>query len=163
FHGRSIGCRGAHMARRDNVVRPSAISTTPQEYRRREWATMLAVKPSAVLLVVLAAPPAFACSGDATSLFSCEAARGRKFIELCAPSPLDAKTGFLQYRFGTLTKDGSQGKVELEFPKTRQGSLRKFFAATYTHEGVYTQSVRFVTPTHDYRVFTEARGNEAGA
>ena len=80
-----------------------------------------------------------ACEADSTALFRCEAVNGRRFIELCAPSPLDAQTGYLLYRFG---------------------SLERFHAATYTHGGVYTQSVRFASGGFGYTVFTRARGSE---
>ena len=106
------------------------------------------------LALALAAQPARACDGDAMALFACEAAGGRKYIELCAPSPLAADSGFLVYRFGPIAKDGGRDTVELAYPASTAGSLRKFFAATYTHGGIYTQSVRFVTGGHSYRVFT---------
>ena len=37
-------------------------------------------------------------------------------------------------------------------------SLKRFYAATYTHNGVYTQSVRFVSGNFGYTVFTRAKG-----
>jgi hypothetical protein len=86
-----------------------------------------------------------ACDGGSAALFSCDAAQSHKFIELCAPSPLDAESGFLVYRFGSLDEDGNEKTVELEYPAERAGSLKRFYAATYTHRGVYTQSVRFVS------------------
>ena len=110
-------------------------------------------------LLGLLSPAALACEG-AVSLFCCDAAKSRKFIELCAPSPLDARTGFLVYRFGSLNDDGTEKAVELEYPIDRAGSLKRFYAATYTSNGVYTQSVRFVTGNFGYTVFTRARGME---
>ena len=99
-----------------------------------------------------------ACESGSVALFGCDAAKSRKFIELCAPSPLDAQSGFLQYRFGSLDKDGVEKAVELEYPVERAGSLKRFYAATYTHKGIYTQSVRFVSGNFSYTVFTRARG-----
>lgn len=49
--------------------------------------------------------------------------------------------------------------MELVFPAQRGGSLAQFFGATYTFQGVYTQSVRFDTGSHSYTVFTRARGS----
>jgi hypothetical protein len=118
---------------------------------RNEWAGMLAV---------LLCGPACACDSGSVALFSCDAAKGRKFIELCAPSPLDADSGFLLYRFGALDKDGEEKSVELEYPAEGEGSLKRFYAATYTHGGVYTQSVRFVSGNFGYTVFTHSRGME---
>ena len=64
----------------------------------------------------LVAPLADACDADSNALFRCEASNGRKFIELCAPSPLDAQSGYLVYRFGSPGKDGAERAVELEYP-----------------------------------------------
>ena len=109
-------------------------------------------------LLALTSAAAQACDSNTPALFSCDAAKSRKFIELCASSPLDAQTGSLLYRFGSLDKDGMEKAVELEYPSEPAGSLRRFYAATYTHAGVYTQSVRFVSGAFDYTVFTRARG-----
>src|SRR5262249_48987587 len=54
-----------------------------------------------------------ACESGSVALFSCDAANSRKFIELCAPSPLDAESGYLYYRFGSLDKEGEEKAVEL--------------------------------------------------
>ena len=110
----------------------------------------------AFLLMII--PAAQACEEDLVSLFACEAANGRKFVELCASSPLDAESGSLVYRLGALGADGTESSVELEYPKERAGSLQRFFAATYTHRGIYTQSVRFVSGAYGYTVFTRAKG-----
>jgi hypothetical protein len=110
-----------------------------------------------LVLLTMASFAAQACS-DSVALFGCDAASSRKFIELCAPSPLDVRSGHLLYRFGSLDKDGVEQAVELEYPAERKGSLKRFYAATYTHNGVYTQSVRFVSGNYGYTVFTRARG-----
>jgi hypothetical protein len=109
-------------------------------------------------LLILLSAAAEACDRGSVALFGCEAANGRKFIELCAPSPLDAHSGYLLYRFGSLDRDGAEKSLELEYPESHAGSLKRFYAATYTHGGVYTQSVRFVSGNFDYTVFTRARG-----
>ena len=99
-----------------------------------------------------------ACESGTFPLFACEAAKSRKFIELCAPSPVDEKTGYLRYRFGSLDDDGNEKTVELEYPSATAGSFKRFYGATYTQGGVYTQSVRFVLGNFSYSVFTQARG-----
>ena len=99
-----------------------------------------------------------ACESGSFPLFGCEAAKSRKFIELCAPSPLDGQSGYLVYRFGSLDADGNEKSVELEYPAEHVGSLKHFYAATYTHNGVYTQSVRFASGNFGYTVFTRAKG-----
>jgi len=111
-----------------------------------------------VALVLVLSSAALACEDGTFSIFGCDASHGRKFIELCGPSPLDAASGFLVYRFGS-TKD-EKDTVELSYPAERPGSLDRFYAATYTHHGVYTQSVRFVSGHFSYTVFTKAKGTE---
>ena len=118
------------------------------------------VRSGCVGLLAVLSSAACACDNGAVSLFGCDAAKSRKFIELCAPSPLDAQSGYLLYRFGSLDKDGVEKAVELEYPAEAAGSLKRFYAATYTHGGVYTQSVRFVSGNFGYTVFTRSRGLE---
>lgn len=102
---------------------------------------------------------ALGCVDEGVPVFSCQAANGRKFIELCGSSKGDSGEGFLQYRFGSLDAEGREKAVELEWPDKPAGSLKRFFGATYKHQGVYTQSVRFVRGDYSYSVFTQARGN----
>src|SRR5215472_17339521 len=97
--------------------------------------TMLRIHHGFAWLVALASAAANACDRGAVALFGCDAAQSRKFIELCAPSPLDAKSGFLVYRFGSLNEDGEEKSVELEYPADTAGSLKRFYGATYTHAG----------------------------
>jgi hypothetical protein len=114
---------------------------------------------AALLSSLAAASTASACDGDATAIFACEAADGRKFIELCALPPASGDAGYLEYRFGAQAAGGGRAKAELEFPPDREGSYARFLGATYTHHGVYTQSVRFVSGDFSYRVFIRARGS----
>ena len=48
--------------------------------------------------------------------------------------------------------------MELVYPRSTAGSMKQFFGATYKHQGLYTQSIRFVSGGYSYTVFTEARG-----
>ena len=114
---------------------------------------------TSLLASLFTAWPAHACDTGANVIFGCEAAKGRKYIELCASNPV-AEDGYLQYRFGALDGDGNERSVEFEYPVKREGSLKQFFGATYKHQGVYTQSVRFTTPTFSYAVYTKTRGSE---
>lgn len=117
---------------------------------------MRASRPVTLALIAVSAQAALACDADAFAIFRCEAANGRKFIELCSSSP-PARDGFLAYRFGALDPDGREQRTELSFPQQRRGSLARFYAATYEHDGAYVQSIRFATATHSYTVFTRAR------
>jgi hypothetical protein len=114
-------------------------------------------------LLALLCGSAKACESGTFALFSCDAEKSRKFIELCAPSPLDGESGYLVYRYGSLNEDGEVKSVELEYPARPEGSLKRFYAATYTHAGVYTQSVRFVSGNFGYTVFTRSRGTQTVA
>ena len=125
--------------------------------RDRLPVTMPRVRHALACFVALPAAAAHACDSGAVALFGCDAAQSRKFIELCAPAPLDTKSGYLVYRFGSLNEDGEQKSIELEYPVDPTGSLKRFYGATYTHAGVYTQSVRFVSGNFGYTVFTRSR------
>lgn len=141
----------AHVSRRPN----GDGLAMPGERRSRGTRRHRAL--GGLLLCALLARPAAAaaCESGTFSIFGCEASNGRKFIELCGPSPIDA-SGFLVYRFGSVKND--EDVVELSYPPERTGSLARFFAATYVHHGIYTQSVRFVSGHFGYTVFTRAKG-----
>lgn len=117
------------------------------------------VRCGCLALLAAISSAANACDKGSFPVFGCDAAKSRKFIELCAPSPLDAQSGFLRYRFGSLDEDGAEKSLELEYPASTTDSFRRFYAATYTHDDVYTQSVRFVTGNFGYTVFTRSRGS----
>lgn len=119
--------------------------------------TNLAISTLATLLA--ACPPVFSCESDAAPIFGCEAAKGKKFIDLCATSETTSEPGYLQYRFGSLDGLGQEKAVELKFPQNRKGSFNKFFGATYTYKGIYTQSIRFLSGSYSYTVFTRAKGS----
>ena len=112
-----------------------------------------------LVLPMVLASAAHACESGASVIFGCEAAKGRKFIELCASSPV-TEDGYLQYRFGSLDAEGEEQSAELEYPAELEGSLARFYGATYTQKGIYTQSVRFVSGAYSYAVFTRAKGEE---
>ena len=120
--------------------------------------TAIRLRLAVFAMLVFPTCAAIACESGSFPLFGCEAAKGRKFIELCAPSPVDEKTGYLRYRFGSLDNDGNEKTVELEYPDADAGSFKRFYAATYTQGGVYTQSVRFVLGNFGYSVYTRAKG-----
>src|SRR5437762_5632967 len=99
------------------------------------------------LLAGLSSAASAGCESGSFPLFGCDAAKSRKFIELCAPSALDAKSGYLRYRFGSLDEDGNEKALELEYPAAGTYTLKGFYGATYSQGGLYTQSVRFVSGT----------------
>lgn len=107
------------------------------------------------LCPLLPAGPARACEAEANPIFSCEAAGGRKVIELCAYGEKGSISA-LQYRFGPTAAMAEGGAIDLAFPAERAGSLRHFQGAVYRHRGVYTQSVRFKSGGFSYTVFTRS-------
>jgi hypothetical protein len=113
-----------------------------------------AALPALLGCLLLPGGVARACDAEARPIFSCEAAGGRKFIELCAAG--EPGISALQYRFGAQAAEGGDGKVELEFPAEQPGSLRHFLGAVYSHRGIYTQSVRFKSAGFSYTVFTRS-------
>ena len=78
----------------------------------------------AAFLAGLSSAASANCESGSFPLFGCDAAKSRKFIELCAPSPLDAKSGFLRYRFGSLDEAGNERALELEYPAPGTHTLR---------------------------------------
>jgi len=152
--------RGGHYRRNPGTVRRRRPGANARTARLSDNGTMLAfaLRCGFVGLLAALASSARACDAGTFPLFGCDAAKSRKFIELCAPSPLDPQSGYLRYRFGSLDEDGAEKALELEYPEAGTHSLKRFYAATYTHGGVYTQSVRFVAGNFGYTVFTRARG-----
>ena len=96
------------------------------------------------LLLLTIVPAAQACEEDLVPLFACEAANGRKFVELCASSPLDAESGSLVHRFGALGADGTRSSVEPEYPKERAGSLQ--LLRGYLHASRYLHPIGALRP-----------------
>lgn len=106
-----------------------------------------------------------ACDDESeVSIFSCDAVNGHKFIEICASLPVGGENGYIVYRFGSMDPKTGKRTIELEYPNEKSGSFKRFFGATYTYKGVYTQSIRFVSGGHSYTVFTRSgkRDNSAG-
>ena len=101
---------------------------------------------------------AHACDTGTFPLFGCDAAKSRKFIELCAPSPLSAQSGFLRYRFGSLDDDGAERRWSSNIPRQARTPSSGSTLPPIRHGGVYTQSVRFVAGNFGYTVFTRSRG-----
>jgi hypothetical protein len=95
-----------------------------------------------------------ACDSGAVALFGCDAAKSRKFIELCAPAPLDAQSGYLLYRFGSLDNEGVEKSVELDIPRTAPARSSGSTPPPIRTAASYTQSVRFVSGNFAYTVFT---------
>jgi hypothetical protein len=113
------------------------------------------VVPANVAFILLSAFPAFACSDDEATLFSCLAQDQAHTVQLCAVRD-DAAGGYqtLRYVYGTATTN------ELVFPEDRrQGKQLMSFAHAYD-KSTYVWSLRFSNNGYTYRVF--GLGADAG-
>lgn len=94
------------------------------------------------------------CAADERVVFSCPTRRSNKTLSLCASRTLAKDRGYLQYRFGV------PGKLELEFPKDREGSLRLFHYNHYFRARFDQSSVTFANEGTQYSVFNDYNGEE---
>lgn len=102
-----------------------------------------------------AAPPSPSlCAKDERVIFSCPVRRPAKIVSLCASKDLTSERGYLQYRFGL------PGKIELEYPKDRQGTQAKFQYTHYFRAQFDTTSINFTIDGYEYSVFDDYNGEE---
>jgi len=90
-------------------------------------------------------------------VFSCSLKRSAKLVALCSSKSLTKETGYLQYRFGL------PGKVELEFPKQREGSSQAFRYHHYFRAQVDLTEISFTNDGIEYTVFDNYNGEEKPA
>ncbi len=109
------------------------------------------------LLLALALPaPALAssastlCTPGETVVFSCST--GTRTVSLCASSDLSAKSGYLQYRFGT------RDKLELAYPEKSRPPGNLFTPGTLAFSGGGGAYLQFKKGAYTYTVFS-AVGN----
>ena len=94
------------------------------------------------------------CARDERVIFSCPVKRPAKIVSLCAAKNLTSDRGYLQYRFGL------PGKVELEFPKDRNGSQQKFQYMHYFRAQVDETEISFQINGYEYQIFDTYNGEE---
>src|SRR5690349_4637553 len=97
------------------------------------------------------------CAKDEKVIFSCSLKRSMKTVSLCSSSKLTRESGYLQYRFGR------PGKVELEFPNNRAGSLKAFKYSHYFRAKVDYTEISFIRNGFTYAVFDDYNGEEKPA
>jgi hypothetical protein len=121
-----------------------------------ESRTGLSVTPvQAGAITRLAPPPSNTlCAKDERVLFSCPVKRPAKIVSLCASKDLTSDRGYLQYRFGL------PGKIELEFPKDRQGTQQKFQYMHYFRAQVDETEISFQINGYEYQIFDTYNGEE---
>lgn len=101
-----------------------------------------------------ALPPDSLCAKDERIIFSCAVKRPAKIVSICASKDLTSDRGYLQYRFGV------PGKIELEYPRDRQGTQAKFQYSHYFRYQFDTTSIGFTIDGYEYSVFDDYNGEE---
>jgi hypothetical protein len=94
------------------------------------------------------------CAKDERVIFSCPVKRPAKIVSVCASKDLTSDRGYLQYRFGL------PGKIELEYPKDRNGTQRKFHYTHYFRAQFDMTEISFTIDDYDYSVFDDYNGEE---
>jgi hypothetical protein len=105
------------------------------------------------------------CSKSEHIIFSCRlkgsgkasAARAAKIVSLCASADLDSEHGYLQYRFGL------PNRIELEFPKSREGTQQKFTYTHYFRFQVDLTEISFNIDDYEYSILDDYNGEEKPA
>jgi hypothetical protein len=97
------------------------------------------------------------CAKDERIIFSCPIKGPAKSVSVCASKDLTADHGYIQYRFGL------PAKVELEFPKERQGSQQKFQYSHYFRARVDLTEISFTSNGYEYQVTDDYNGEEKPA
>ena len=94
------------------------------------------------------------CTKDEQIIFSCNVKRPAKIVSLCGSKDLAKERGYLQYRFGL------PGKIELEYPKDRQGTQAKFQYTHYLRFQVDLTEINFNLDGYEYQIFDTYNGEE---
>jgi len=97
------------------------------------------------------------CAKDERVIFSCPVKRPAKIVSICASKALTSERGYLQYRFGL------PGKIELEYPKDRNGTQQKFKYTHYFRAQVDLTEIGFTIDGYEYSVFNDYNGEEKPA
>lgn len=86
------------------------------------------------------------CSAGERVVFSAFVEGSNKLVSICSSSRLDDRQGYLQYRFGR------PGKVELQFPSSKQNTQKAFTYIRYTRPLVTYLTVKFSTADYQYSI-----------
>jgi hypothetical protein len=97
------------------------------------------------------------CAKEERIIFSCPVKRPAKIVSVCASKDLTSDHGYLQYRFGL------PGKIELEFPKDRNGTQQKFQYTHYFRARFDLTEINFTIDDYQYQVFDDYNGEEKPA
>ena len=97
------------------------------------------------------------CGKSERIIFSCPIKRPAKIVSVCASKDLTSDRGYIQYRFGL------PDKVELEFPKDRQGSQQMFQYSHYFRAQFDMTEISFTINGYEYQVTDDYNGEEKPA
>lgn len=94
------------------------------------------------------------CERNEQIVFSCTMQKSAKLLSICTSKKLDAKNGYVQYRFGL------PEKVELEFPTERKDSQSAFGYSRYTRPLVTFLTLRFESNGYKYSIHQDSNAEE---
>jgi hypothetical protein len=94
------------------------------------------------------------CTKNERIIFSCPVKRPAKIVSLCASKDLTNERGYLQYRFGL------PDKIELEFPKERTGTQKKFTYSHYFRARFDMTAIGFTIDGYEYSIFDDYNGED---
>ena len=112
------------------------------------------------LFAVAVLPPtqqASLCGSDEKIIFSCTIKENAKIVSLCSSREFAKDRGYIQYRFGRA------GKVELEFPKSREKTQQAFKYSHYFRAQVDLTEISFTSDNYQYSIFDDYNGEERPA
>lgn len=101
--------------------------------------------------------PGSLCNADEKIIFSCTIKENAKLVSLCSSRELTPDRGYLQYRFGR------PGKIELEFPKSREKTQPAFKYSHYFRAQVDLTEISFTSGNYEYSIFDDYNGEERPA
>jgi hypothetical protein len=97
------------------------------------------------------------CTKDERVIFACALRRPAKILSVCASRDLSRDAGYLQYRFGL------PARVELEFPKDRNGTQERFEYTHYFRALVDLNEITFSVDGVEYSVIDDYNAEEKPA
>ncbi|MCL5023673.1 MAG: hypothetical protein M1497_09965 [Nitrospirae bacterium] len=93
------------------------------------------------------------CARDEQIIFSCGIKGSSKVLSVCGSGQLAKDKGYVQYRFG------APGKIEFEYPSSREKSQIKFTYSHYFRARVDRTEVGFKNGRYEYSVFSDYEGD----
>ncbi len=93
------------------------------------------------------------CSKEEQIIWSCTTKKN-KIASVCASKKLKTDQGYVQYRFG------KPGRVELELPKAKEGSIGYFRYSRYTRPLVTMLQLTFENDGYTYQIHNDDNSEE---